>query len=101
MVLNKREKSFLHFRICKNRIGHFRQEDVALIRWPPFDFFSWGFAKDTVFVPPAPANLQELRDRITAAVARIDRDMLTLVWNELDYRLCVCRISQGGQIEHS
>ena len=32
--------------------------------------------KDTVFVPPVPANLLELRDRITAAVALIDRDML-------------------------
>ena len=60
----------------------------------------WGFVKDTVFVPPVPANLQELRDRITATVALIDRDMLTRVWNELDYRLNVCRISQGGHIEH-
>ena len=56
--------------------------------------------KDIVFVPPVPANLKELRDYITAAVAFIDRDMLTCVWNELDYRLDVCRISQGGHIEH-
>jgi len=32
--------------------------------------------KDTVFVPPLPANLQYLRNRITAAVALVDRDML-------------------------
>ena len=55
---------------------------------------------DTVFVPPVPTNLQELCYRITAAVALIDRDMLTHVWNELDYQLDVCRISQGGHIEH-
>ena len=74
----------------------FRQEDVALMRWlprspdlTPFDFSLWGFVKDTVFVPPVAANLQELRDGITAAVALIDRDMLTRVWNELDYRLDV------------
>jgi hypothetical protein len=30
----------------------------------------WGFVKDTVFVSPLPANLQDLRNRITAAVAR-------------------------------
>ena len=52
------------------------------------------------FVPPVPVNLQELRDHITAAMALMDRDMLTRVWNELDYRLDVCRISQGGYIEH-
>ena len=51
------------------------------------DFFLWGFVKDIVFVPPVPANLQELRDRITAAVALIDPDMLTRLRNELDYRL--------------
>jgi hypothetical protein len=43
-------------------------------------------------VPPLPANLQDLRDRITAAVARVDRDMLTHVWNVMDYRIKVCRI---------
>ena len=87
--------------------GRFGQEDVALMRWPPrypdltlCDFYLWGFVKDTVFVPPVPANLQELRDRITAAVALIDPDMLTRVWNELDYRLHFCRINQGGHIEH-
>ena len=63
-------------------------------------FFLWGFVKDTVFVPQVPANLQELCDNITAAVALIDRDMLTRVWNELDYRLNFCRISQGGHTEH-
>ena len=59
------------------------------MHWPPrsldltpCDFFLWGFVKDTVFVPPVPANLQELRDRITTAVALIDRDMLTRVWND-------------------
>ena len=59
-----------------------------------------GICKGPCFVPPVPANLQELHDRITAAVALIDRDMLIRVWNELDYRLDVCRISQGGHIEH-
>jgi len=60
----------------------------------PCDFFLWGFVKDTVFVPPLPANLQDLRNRITAAVALVDSDMLTRVWNKMDYRIDVCRICE-------
>ena len=87
-------------------IGHFGQEEVMLMHWPhrspdltPCNFFLWGFVKDTV-IPPVPADLQELHDRITAAVALIDRDMLTRVWSELDYRVDVYCISQGGYIGH-
>jgi len=88
-------------------IGRTGQEDDALMRWPPwppdltpYDFFLWRFVKNTVFVPPLPANLQNLRNRITAAVTLVDRDMLTRVWNEMDYRIDVCRIIKGGYIEH-
>jgi len=88
-------------------IGRTGQKDDALMRWPPrspdltpYDFFLWGFVKDTVFVPPLPANLQDLRNRITAAVALVDRDMLTRVWNEMDYRIDFCRITKGGYIKH-
>ena len=63
-------------------------------------FLLVGICKDTVFVTPVPTSLQELRNHITTAVALIDHDMLTHVRNELDYRLDVCRISQGGHIEH-
>jgi hypothetical protein len=58
----------------------------------------WGLVKDTVFVSPLPGNLQDHRNRITAAVARVDT--LTRVWNEMDYRIDVCRITKGGHIEH-
>jgi len=77
------------------------------MRWPPrspdltpCDFFLWEFVKDAVLVPPLPANLQDLRNRIAAAVAVVDRDMLTRVWNEMDYRIDVCRITKSGHIEH-
>jgi hypothetical protein len=36
---------------------------------------------------------EDLRNRITAAVVLVDRDMLTRVWNE-DYRIVVCRITK-------
>jgi hypothetical protein len=50
--------------------------------------------KDTVFVPSLLANLRDLRNRITAAVALVNRDMLTRVWNEMDYRIDVYRMSK-------
>jgi hypothetical protein len=49
-------------------------------------------------VPPLPANLQDLR--ITAAVALVDRDMLTCVCKEMDYHIDVCRVTKDGHIEH-
>ncbi|KAJ4429848.1 hypothetical protein ANN_22052 [Periplaneta americana] len=52
---------------------------------------------DQVYVPPLPFNLEELNNWIHAPVARVDRDMLQRVWQELDYRVDVCR---GGHIEH-
>jgi hypothetical protein len=56
--------------------------------------------KDTVFVPPLPADLQDHRNRITAVMALVNRHMLTRLWNEMDYRKDVCRITKGGHIEH-
>ena len=53
-------------------------------------FFLWGFVKDKVYVPPLPANLLELRDRIRGAVAA---DMLINVWEELAYRLDECHVT--------
>jgi hypothetical protein len=58
------------------------------------------YIKDLVYVPPLPRSLVELRERIAAAVMTIDRMMLQNVWNELDYRLDVCHVTQGAHIEH-
>jgi hypothetical protein len=33
-------------------------------------------------------------------VTLVDRDMLTRVWNEMDYRIDVCHITKGGHIEY-
>jgi len=52
-----------------------------------------------VFVPPLPANVVELRTRITAAVAKVTPEMLRSVWQETDYRWEVCRITNGSHIE--
>jgi hypothetical protein len=54
----------------------------------------------TQFVPTLPRDLAELKARIIAAVKNIDEPMLTRVWQELEYRIDVCRVSRGAHIEH-
>ncbi|KAJ4448400.1 hypothetical protein ANN_10416 [Periplaneta americana] len=44
------------------------------------------------FVPPLPESLPELRARIIIAIAAIDMDTLSRVWDELNYRLDVCKV---------
>jgi hypothetical protein len=53
-----------------------------------------------VYVSPMPRDLPQLRHRITEAVAAIERQMLQRVWQELDYRIDICRVTNGGHIEH-
>jgi len=62
--------------------------------------FYGGYVKDQVYVPPIPANIPELKVRIKTAIEIIIADMLQTVWNELDYRVDVCRIAKGAHIEH-
>jgi hypothetical protein len=65
----------------------------------PCDFFLWGFVKDSVYVPPLLMTLEELRDRIMHAPQTTTADMLHRVWDELDYRVDVCCVTQGAYIE--
>jgi hypothetical protein len=46
-----------------------------------------------------PANIPDLNNRITVAMETITLDMLIRVWQELDYRLDVCRVTKGAHIE--
>jgi hypothetical protein len=66
----------------------------------PCDLFLWGYVKDEVYMPPLPRDLRELRQRIVAAVDTVDIDMLQRVWQDLDYRIDVCRVTKGGHMEH-
>jgi hypothetical protein len=45
-------------------------------------------------------DLPQLRQKIVETVAVIDRQMLQRVWQELDYRIDICRVTKGGHIEH-
>ena len=56
----------------------------------PCDFFLKGYVKGLAFVLPLPANIEEMKQRITAALETVTEDMLQQVWHELEYRLNVC-----------
>ena len=53
-----------------------------------------------VYVPPLPASIPELKVQIRPAIQTITADMIQTVWDELGYRVDVCRITVGAHIEH-
>jgi hypothetical protein len=82
------------------------RDDLMLLIWPlpspdatPCDFFLWGYIKNQVYAPPLPASVQELKVGIRTAIKTITADMLQTVWNKLDYRIDVCRITKCAYIE--
>jgi len=66
----------------------------------PVGLFLLGVCEGHCLCASTPRLSPDFRNRITAAVAPVNRDMLTRVWNEMDYRIDVCRITKGGHIEH-
>jgi hypothetical protein len=79
----------------------------VLTTWPPRSpdatpchFFVWDHVKVQVYVPPLTASIPELKVRIRTAIETITAHMLEKVWNELDYRVDVYRITKGAHIEH-
>ena len=62
--------------------------------------FYGGYVKDQIYVPPLPTSILELKVRIRTAIETITADMLQTVWNELDYRVDVCRITKDAHIKH-
>ena len=90
---------------CQTRCS---MSSVTVSWWPPprsldlspCAFFLWGYVKGLVFVLLLPANIGEMKERITAALETVTEDMLQRVWHELEYRLNVCRVAGGARIEH-
>ncbi|KAJ4434374.1 hypothetical protein ANN_22934 [Periplaneta americana] len=58
------------------------------------------FINQQVYQPPLPPTIEYLRVRITEPIALVNGPMLQRVWQEIDYRLDVCRVTQGAHIEH-
>ncbi|GBM49949.1 hypothetical protein AVEN_22461-1 [Araneus ventricosus] len=73
--------------------------------WPPrspditpLDFYLWGYVKQHVFSERI-NDINHLKQRITDVIHSVTPDVLTRVWEELDYRLDVCRATYGTHIE--
>jgi len=49
---------------------------------------------------PLSRDLADQKAQIIAAVKNIDAPMLTRVWQELEYRIDVCRATRDAHIEH-
>jgi len=97
-------REFLNQHLLQQWIGRGTDNDQMLLAWAPrspdatpCEFYLWGYIKDQVYVPPLPASIPELKVRIRTATETITADMLQTVWNELDYRVDVCRITKGAQ----
>jgi hypothetical protein len=88
------------YRVVRNDCRGFNNMSPRSPGVTPCDFFVWGYVKDQIYVPPLPASIPELKVRIRTAIETITADMLQTVRNELDYRVDVCRITKGTQIEH-
>ena len=93
--------AFLRFERSLLRWRRGTDDDQMLLAWSlrspdatPCDFFLWGYINDQVYVPPLPASIPELKVRIRTAIEIITADMLQTIWNELDYRVDVCRITR-------
>jgi hypothetical protein len=85
--------------------AHTAAADHALLRWPPrspdlmpCDLLLWGYI-DSVILQTLSKDLLQLWRQIIAAISEIDRDMLQLVWAEVDCRLDICLVTKGSPIE--
>ena len=62
------------------------------------------YRQDRVFVLPLPRDLADLKARIIATVKNSDAPMLTrvcvCVWQELEQRIDVCRVTRDAHIEY-
>ena len=64
----------------------------------PFAYFVWGYLKSKVFLTP-PANLADLRQRITMEAVQIPQDMIIRATHEMRKRAELCIRNDGGHIE--
>ena len=76
-------RTFLNVHLPNRWIGRAGQKDQVFCKWPPRSpdlsvcvFFLWGYVKDRVYVPPLPANVDGLQERITAAVKSVTPNMV-------------------------
>ena len=80
----------------------------SVLKWPPqspdltpCDFFSLGLC-ERFSLHPSSAHKRSVRShkRYVPVLETATKDMLQRVWDELGYRLDVCRVAGGAHIEN-
>ncbi|GBO07407.1 hypothetical protein AVEN_33835-1 [Araneus ventricosus] len=61
----------------------------------PLNFYLWGYVTQHVYIELI-NDINHLKQRITDVIHSVTPDVLTRVWEELDYRLDVCRATNGA-----
>jgi hypothetical protein len=64
----------------------------------PLKFFLWGYVKNTAYQVNI-KDLQHLKACKRDTVATVTTNMLQATWNEVEYRLDICRGTKGAHIE--
>ncbi|GBM05016.1 hypothetical protein AVEN_121289-1 [Araneus ventricosus] len=77
----------------------------AVMAWPPrspyitpLDFYLWGYVKQHEYRERI-NDINPLKQRITYVIHSVTPDVLTHVWEELDYRLDVFWATNGAHLE--
>jgi hypothetical protein len=61
----------------------------------PSDFFLWAYVKNIVYQVKI-NDRQHLKTCIRDAVATVTPNMLQAMWNKVQYRLDICRVTKGA-----
>ncbi|GFW70064.1 uncharacterized protein TNCV_1405171 [Trichonephila clavipes] len=79
---------------------------LRMFPWPlrspdltPCDFILGWYFKDLVYVSPLSQFLVELKESTCAAVQIIGWTILRNIWNELNHRPDVCRVTKEALVE--
>ena len=71
-------QAYLNDNLPRRWFRHAGGEDNVMLKWPPrspdltlCDFFLWGYVKSLVYVLLLPANVNELKQRITIALKTV------------------------------
>ena len=88
-------------------LGRISQSDSPFLTWPPWSpdltplqFFSYGVTSRNMCTCPLYHVIYHSFDKGSWRRSLLSADMLQLVWQELDYRFDICRITSGGHFKH-
>ncbi|GBM56285.1 hypothetical protein AVEN_241746-1 [Araneus ventricosus] len=84
--------------LALDRQGYYHGMATTILGHTPLDFYLWGYVKQHVYSEHI-NDINHLKQRKHDVIHSVAPDVLTRVWEELDYRLAVCRATNGAHIE--